>query len=82
MSKRTDARATFLCLPDSYLTRTYTDRAAAERTCGRINTARRAGGPALAVIVEGPEDGEWSVMPLQDAIDSDFAYSWVAGRGL
>ena len=30
------------------------------------------------VVVEGPEDGEWTLMHISDAIENDFAYSWRA----
>ena len=30
------------------------------------------------VVVEGPEDGQWTVMHISDAIENDFAYSWRA----
>ena len=31
---------------------------------------------AIAVLVEGPDDGEWTVMDLRDAIENGFSYSW------
>ena len=30
------------------------------------------------VVVEGPEDQEWTVMRINDAIEGDFRYSWRA----
>ena len=38
----------------------------------------RAAGSPVFVLVDGPEDGEFSVMPLAEAIDSGFAYRWEA----
>ena len=34
---------------------------------------RRNHGSIKTVIVEGPEDGEWTVMPSMDAVDGGFA---------
>ena len=28
------------------------------------------------VVVDGPEDGEWTVMHILDAIENGFLYSW------
>lgn len=47
--------------------------ASAESTCKRWN--RHA---VRAVIVEGPNDDEWTVMDIRDATDAGFLYSWIA----
>jgi hypothetical protein len=36
----------------------------------------RCGHAELVVMVDGPNEGEFSVMELRDAIDSGFAYRW------
>ena len=30
------------------------------------------------VVVDGPEDGQWTVMHILDAIENGFSYSWRA----
>ena len=30
----------------------------------------------LMVLVEGPDDGDWTVMDIRDAIEHEFAYTW------
>ncbi len=59
-------------------TRTYTEAEGglAEDFCRRMN--RHAKGGDLIVIVEGPGDGELTVMPIKDAIENEFLYRWVA----
>ncbi len=42
------------------------------------NRARRDRRVDIAVVVEGPGDGEWTVMDLRDANDGGFLYSWEA----
>ena len=36
----------------------------------------RHGKTNMAVMVEGPEEGEFTVMDLRDAVDGGFFYSW------
>lgn len=62
--------------PNPAEVRTYTDPAAAEDACRRRN--RFAKGRDLAVMVDGPDDDETTVMSIQDAIASGFLYRWVA----
>ena len=38
---------------------------------------RAAGHPAF-VLVDGPDDGEFTVMPLDEAVDNGFLYRWEA----
>ena len=33
-------------------------------------------GHKMYVVVDGPQDGEYTVMDIQDAIDGGFCYSW------
>ena len=37
---------------------------------------REAGGLPAYVLVDGPGDGEFAVMPLDEAVEGDFAYRW------
>lgn len=37
-------------------------------------------GHRLSVVVEGPCDGEWTVMSMRDAVDNCFSYTWETGR--
>lgn len=59
--------------------RRFTTRAAAAsymRRVNRVNRAERmvnAGGGALLVLVDGPED-DFFVMDIRDAIGNDFQY--------
>jgi hypothetical protein len=36
----------------------------------------RRGRAELVVMVDGPDDGEFTVMELRDAIENEFAYRW------
>lgn len=40
----------------------------------RNRTAR--GSAALVVMVDGPNDGEFTVMDLRDAVENGFLYTW------
>ena len=40
------------------------------------SAARRSRGRAMYVVVDGPQDGEHTVIDIQDAIDGGFYYSW------
>ena len=40
-----------------------------------LNRSRR-GRTDLSVIVDGPNDDEFTVMDLRDAIENDFLYRW------
>ena len=42
----------------------------------RDRNRTRRGKTDLSVVVEGPDDGQWTVMDLRDAIESGFSYSW------
>ena len=58
---------------------TFTSESAALRaTQGRNKWTDNAND--LWVVVEGPEDSEWSVMRIEDAIEGEFLYSWVGGK--
>ena len=48
-----------------------------EEAAHRIAASRNAGRLEY-VVVEGPGDGEWTVMHITDAIENDFLYSWRA----
>ena len=54
--------------------KTFEAEQAAEDYCRRMNRAKNA----LYVIVDGPEDDQYTVMLDSEAIDNDFAYRWVA----
>ena len=40
--------------------------------------ASRNGQRVDYVVVDGPEDGQWTVMGILDAIENEFPYSWRA----
>jgi hypothetical protein len=40
-----------------------------------LNRSRR-GRTDLSVMVDGPDDGEFTVMNLRDAIENEFLYRW------
>ena len=51
---------------------TYPNRDDAESAMIRANKANKN----LTVVVEGPENGEYTTMSIHDAIDNGFTYSW------
>jgi hypothetical protein len=57
--------------------KTY-NREQAEQIMKTRNHAYRLAGNKrdLAVLVEGPGEGEATVMPLKESIENEFAYSW------
>jgi hypothetical protein len=55
--------------------KTMTDEAAARDLMVLYNRSRRAGAE-LVVLVDGPDEGEFTVMELRDAIENEFAYRW------
>lgn len=57
---------------------TYLDEVKATEAMRRRNRA----GDSTFVVVDGPRDGEWTVMPATDAICGGFAYMWEHGWGL
>jgi hypothetical protein len=59
------------CVP----TATLTDRAEAVDYMKACNRHLR-GKSRFAVMVEGPECGEWTVMDIAEAIDAGFLYTW------
>lgn len=54
--------------------KTFTDETQARDYAQR--KTRRSGGREVYVVVDGPDDGEWTVMSLTDTIDGEFLYSW------
>ena len=54
---------------------TMTDESEARALMVSRNRTRR-GRTELTVMVEGPEDGEFTVMGLRDAVEGGFAYRW------
>ncbi len=54
---------------------TFKNEDEARRLMVSRNQTRR-GRTELAVLVDGPRDGEFTVMSLRDAIDGGFAYRW------
>jgi hypothetical protein len=57
--------------------KTFASEEEAVRYMKTINQARRkAGNNNIVVLVPGPDDGEFTVMELQEAIDGNFGYSW------
>lgn len=46
------------------------------RNRNRAVAAANARRPEWSVLVEGPADGEYTVMSLREAVDGGFAYSW------
>lgn len=55
---------------------TYDAPGEAEEACRRLN--RHARGGDVVVLVDGPEDGAMTLMPLREAIEAGFAYRWEA----
>lgn len=52
---------------------TKTSESAASDLVRRVN---RCNSGITAVVVDGPDDGEFTVMDLRDAIDNEFLYRW------
>ena len=55
--------------------KTMTDERKARDLMVLWNRSRR-GRAELVVMVDGPDDGEFTVMELREAIENDFAYRW------
>ncbi len=56
---------------------TFTDEGDAMQYMQDINRGRLAtGNTDIVVMVDGPIDGEYTIMELADAVDGDFAYRW------
>lgn len=55
---------------------TYNTPGEAEEACRRLN--RHAAGRDVVVLVDGPEDGAVTLMPLREAITAGFSYRWEA----
>lgn len=55
--------------------RSFTDETEATNLMRSRNRVRR-GRARLSVVVDGPNDGEFTVMDLPDAIDNGFLYRW------
>jgi hypothetical protein len=55
--------------------RTFTNEADARERMRLLNRSRR-GRTELVVMVDGPDDGEFTVMELRDAVEGGFLYSW------
>jgi len=55
--------------------KTMTDETKARDLMVLLNRSRR-GRAELVVMVDGPNDGEFTVMGLRDAIENEFAYRW------
>lgn len=54
------------------------DTAMKEMRRANIGALKTTSDKPLRVVVDGPLDGEYSVMDVQDAIDNDFLYRWEA----
>ncbi len=56
---------------------TTTNEAEAVDAMRARNRAAVANGRSdMYVLVDGPEDGEFTVMPLADAVEGEFLYRW------
>ena len=55
--------------------KTLTDENEARDLMVLWNRSRR-GRAELVVMVDGPDDGEFTVMELRDAIENGFSYCW------
>lgn len=57
---------------------TYPSRDEAHAAMLAKNRANAAAGNRreLVVLVDGPDEGEATVMPLRDAIEAEFLYEW------
>ncbi len=57
--------------------KTYSNETDAENAMRSANRARRtARNYSLVVLVDGPDENEWTVMELSDAIAEGFFYRW------
>ena len=56
------------------MTKTFTDRDDAFGWMLMLNQASRDN--SLWVLVDGPVDDEFWVMPIKDAIENEFMYEW------
>ncbi len=57
--------------------KTFEEEAEAVQYMRTINKARKkANNNDIVVLVDGPADGEFTVMELKEAIESGFAYRW------
>jgi hypothetical protein len=57
--------------------RTFDNEGEALQFMQDINRARLAASKTdIVVLVDGPDDGEYTVMELADAVDGGFAYRW------
>ena len=58
----------------------FDDEATAMTEMRRANTGvlKTTSDRPLMVVVDGPLDGDFTVMSVQDAIDNDFLYRWEA----
>lgn len=54
---------------------TYLSLDAAERAM-RLRNRSRGLNAELTVLVDGPGDGEYTIMGVRQAIENDFAYRW------
>ncbi len=54
---------------------TFSDESAAESYCRRRNAHRKGN---VLVIVDGPRENEWTVMPCRMAVENGSVYRWVA----
>ena len=55
--------------------RTFTDETKARGWMQLLNQSRR-GRTELVVMVDGPDDNEFTVMSLSEAIQNGFLYRW------
>jgi hypothetical protein len=60
--------------------KTYTDESQAYNAMRDLNRAMVAADNTrdLLVLVDGPEDGQWTVMELKEAIAGEFTYRWAS----
>lgn len=58
-----------------FVTTTNEDRAV-QIMRSRNRAAAATGRDEWFVLVDGPGDGEFTVMPLDEAVDSEFLYRW------
>lgn len=57
--------------------KTFDDETDAITFMKTVNKARtRAGNNDVVVIVDGPDDNQFTVMELSEAIENNFAYRW------
>lgn len=56
----------------------YASRATAEEAASAYNRATVEHRRPLMVVVDGPLENGASTMPLREAIENDFTYSWSA----